>query len=436
MYIKGSSSVEISRSIEDAVRSGRLAPGERLPTVRGLARGLGVSPTTVASVYKTLRTRGLLVGYGRRGTMVSQAPPVVGRLPQAIPAGVRNLAHGNPDPEFLPALGPALRTIDDSHSLYGRELEVDALMRLARRDLERDGVATDCLAVTGGAMDGIERVLGAHLRPGDAVVVEDPGFTSVIDLLGALGLVPVPCAVDDRGLEPQALERALARDARCVIVTPRAQNPTGAAIDAGRAKALRTVLRAHPDVLLIEDDHCAGVAGAALHSPRDRSLAHWAFVRSVSKPLGPDLRLAIVAGDAETIARVQGRQLMGIRWVSHVLQRLAAALWADRATAALLKRAERVYGERRESLVDALARHGIEGHGRSGLNVWIPVPEEAAVMQALLQAGWAVAPGERFRLESGPGIRVTIATLLPQDAEKLAADLARVLGRGGRMATA
>jgi DNA-binding transcriptional MocR family regulator len=233
-------------------------------------------------------------------------------------------------------------------------------------------------------------------------------------------------AIDDSGPLPDALGRALASGVEAVIVTPRAQNPTGAALDAARAKALRAVLARRPAALVVEDDHAGAVAGTppfSLCVGRDR----WALLRSVSKSLGPDLRIAILAGDATTVARVEGRQSVGTGWVSHLLQDAVAALWSDPATLALLAKAASTYAARRNAFLEALAAHGIAGHGRSGMNVWIPVPEEATVVAALAQDGFAVRAGERYRLRSAPAVRITIAGLVPRDAEKVARSLARVL---------
>ncbi len=301
------------------------------------------------------------------------------------------------------------------------------LLRLSRRGFKQDGVPTEALAVVGGALDGIERVLGAQLRRGDRVAVEDPAFSGVLDLLSGLGLVPEPVAIDDSGPLPAGLEATLRRGVQALIVTPRAQNPTGAALDPARVRALRRVLRGFPEVLIIEDDHAGPVAGAPAHTLCDVSRARWAVVRSVSKSLGPDLRLAVLAGDAATVARVEGRQLLGIRWVSHVLQRLVVALWTERGMASHLRGAERTYALRREALLAALREHDIAAGGRSGLNVWVPVPEEASVVSYLLDRGWAVVAGERYRIESPPAIRITTATLEPSEAQRLAADLARAL---------
>ncbi|HYU24200.1 MAG TPA: aminotransferase class I/II-fold pyridoxal phosphate-dependent enzyme, partial [Thermoanaerobaculia bacterium] len=166
------------------------------------------------------------------------------------------------------------------------------------------------------------------------------------------------------------------------------------------------------------------VAGAPYVTLVDAGRARWAVVRSVSKSLGPDLRVALLAGDAATIARVEGRQTLGIRWVSHLLQTLVAALWRDKRVQRQLARAERTYAERRRALLAALSARGIEALGVSGLNVWIPLPEESAAVQALMRKGWAVKAGERYRIRSEPAIRVTTAALDPADAVRFADDLA------------
>src|SRR5260221_8992650 len=98
-HIVGTSAGEIATSIETAIRGGGLQAGDRLPTVRGLAADLGVSPVTVAAAYRRLSDRGLLSAAGRRGTTVSQGPLLPGRVDSPrLPSGVRNLADGNPDP--------------------------------------------------------------------------------------------------------------------------------------------------------------------------------------------------------------------------------------------------------------------------------------------------------------------------------------------------
>jgi DNA-binding transcriptional MocR family regulator len=269
----------------------------------------------------------------------------------------------------------------------------------------------------------VERVLLAWLRPGDRVAVEDPGFPRVFDLVAALGLVAVPVAIDEQGLRPDALATALARGVSACVITPRAQNPTGAALDSGRVRALRALLRDRPEVLVVEDDHAGPVAGVAAHTLVTARRPRWAVVRSVAKSLGPDLRVALLAGDAVTVERVEGRQRLGPGWVSNLLQRLVVDLWADPAVAKNLARATDAYRSRRDAFVDALASRGIVVRAPSGLNVWVPVPDEAAVVRSMLDAGYAVASGARFRIASTPAVRVTTAAL----PERRASAVARAL---------
>ncbi|HEV8650237.1 MAG TPA: aminotransferase class I/II-fold pyridoxal phosphate-dependent enzyme [Actinomycetes bacterium] len=423
-HVRGRGSAEIAASIEVAVREDRLGPGTHLPTVRDLAGELGVSPATVAAAYAALRRRGVVTASGRRGTQVADRPPLPVRPAPPLPAGVHDLATGNPDPALLPAVGPVLPRLDLGARLYDERPDLPALVETASAQLAGDGVPAGPVAVVSGAMDGVERVLATHLRPGDRVAVEDPGYPQVFDLVAALGLVAEPVRLDRGGPLPGVLDRALGRRAAAAVLTPRAQNPTGAALGAERAAELRQVLDGHPGTLVVEDDHAGTVAGAPYRS-LCQGRPRWAVVRSVSKALGPDLRVAVVTGDPDTIGRVEGRQLLGPGWVSHVLQGIVAELWTDQGTAGALERAAAAYADRRATLVGALARHGIAGQGDSGLNVWVPVPEEAGTVALLLEAGWAVAAGERYRLRSGPAVRITVATLRdPAEADRLAATLA------------
>ena len=397
--------------------------------MRALASDLEVSPATVSAAYRALAQRGLVSGNRRHGTVVAAQPPLRVRGRRTVPPDVRDLAHGNPDPGFLPPLEPALARVDPAHVLYGGPAKLNKLVELAGADFGGDGISGD-IAVASGALDAIERVAQAHLRPGDSVVLEDPSWPRIADLVRALGLRIEPVPIDERGFVPDELERRLDRGARAVIATPRGQNPTGGAVDAARGEELRDVLDGHPDVLLVEDDFLAGVAGAP-YVPIHGTTDSWVVIRSLAKALGPDLRVALVAGDPLTINRLEGRQLVGPGWVSHLLQQLAAQVLGSTSTRKLLARAETAYAERRDALVDALATHGIPALGRSGLGVWVPLEEEATTVQQLLGRGWAVSPGERFRFETAPGMRITTTGLEPREADELADAIAEAVGSPG-----
>jgi DNA-binding transcriptional MocR family regulator len=427
--IEANSARELVRNIEAAVASGALAPGQRLPSVRRLAAEVGLSPATVAAGLAELRRRGVVVSEQRRGTRIGEGPPIGSSRPSLpVPAGARDLSRGNPDPALLPDLKLALARLKLPVRLYGETADVPELAALAREQLRADGIPGESLCVVSGALDGIERVLEAHLRPGDRVAVENPGYAALFDLLRARGLSLEAVGVDQHGMCPGGLQDALTRGASAAVITPRGQNPTGAALDERRALELRAVLAAAPQTLVIEDDHLGLVAGSKLQTTVAGGLPHWAATRSVAKSLGPDLRLAVLVGDPQTIARVQGRQRCGPGWVSHILQRLVLSLSSDPAVQALVHRARVTYTERRQRFLACLHSRGIGASGASGLNVWIPVEDETAVVGALLQRGWVVAPGTAYRLSgSAPAIRVTIATLQERHAGRLAAELADVL---------
>jgi DNA-binding transcriptional MocR family regulator len=415
----GRNASDIARDVESAVREGRTAAGVALPPVRELAAALGLSPVTVAAAYRELREKGIARGNGRAGTHITAAPPIGPRPALAVPDGVRNLMVGSPDPALL----PRLPVVTPPARLYGDPPVTPRLADLAAGRLRADGIDPAHLAVVGGALDGVERVLGAWLRPGDRVAMEDPGYPPAADLLGAMDLRVAPMPVDEFGVRPDALRGVLARGCQAVLFTPRAQAPTGAAWDRARAAELAEVLATRPDVLVISDDHAGPVSGAGAHSVAGGA-QRWATIRSVSKSLGPDLRLAVLAGDAVSVSRVEGRQALGTGWVSFLLQETVAELWEDPAVGRLLARAAAAYAERRGYLLDALARRGIPATGRSGLAVWVPVADEPAATTALLQRGWAVAPGERFRTASPPAIRIGTGTLTSDEASRLAADIA------------
>ncbi|WP_431041001.1 aminotransferase class I/II-fold pyridoxal phosphate-dependent enzyme [Streptomyces sp. P1-3] len=425
--ITGADAKGIAASIERGVAGGALAPGAALPPVRRLAERLGVSPGTVATTYKELRRRGIVVTRGRGGTVVASAPAVASRRPPTVPEGVRDLAGGHPDPAFLPALLPPARLSPGARS-HRSTPRLPHLEELTRGWYEADGVPSGHITFAHSALDCVARLLSVELRPGDAVAMEDPGYHHLLDLVPALGLRSVPVAVDDEGIRPEALRAALRAGARAVICSPRSQNPYGGCFSAGRRDALLEVLAEAPEVLVVENDHAADIAGAPLRTLTAGGPARWAQVRTVTKYLGTDLRWAALACDPTTLARHDGRLLLTSGWVSHVLQETVTRLMADPATQELVGRARTAYAERRTALIGELAARGIAAHGASGLNVWVPVRDEAAVVNGLRTHGWWVAAGARFRLAAAPGVRITTAGLTPADAARLAADFAAVLG--------
>ncbi|MFF3416921.1 aminotransferase class I/II-fold pyridoxal phosphate-dependent enzyme [Streptomyces sp. NPDC002698] len=425
--ISGTTAKGIAASVERGVTEGALEPGTALPPVRGLAERLGVSPGTVATAYKELRRRAIVVTRGRGGTVVAAAPAVASRRPPRVPDGLRDMAGGHPDPALLPVLVPPSRLSPGARSHRGTP-RLARLEEAVRDWLEPDGVPSEHVTFAHGALDLIGRLLSVELRPGDAVAMEDPGYHHLLDLVTALGLRTVPVAVDDQGIRPDALRTALRTGVRAMVCSPRAQNPCGGSFSAGRRDALVDVLREVPDVLVVENDHASSVAGVPLRTLTAGGLNRWVHVRTVSKFLGTDLRWAAAACDSTTLARHDGRMLLTSGWVSHLLQETVLGLMTDESTRALVGRAQETYTLRRDALLREFADRGTQAHGVSGLNVWVPVRDESAVVNGLRSYGWWVAAGARFRTSAAPGVRISVAELSAADAVRLASDFAAVLG--------
>ena len=435
--ISGPTARDVATSIEHAVAAGDLPPGGVLPSIRALAAHLDVANGTVARAYARLRDRGIVVTDGRRGTRVRRRSPATPRqhLGLELPAGTVDLSLGNPDPALLPDLGPHLAAAATAAGLYGEDPMPHVHPGLA--DVLTARAASDGLpvaamagpAIVSGALDGIERALAVHLRPGDAVAVEDPGWPNLLDLVTALGLRPVPMPIDEDGPTVDGLADLLGR-VEAVVVTSRAQNPTGAAVTPPRRDHLRELLAGWSG-LVVEDDHGGEASGVPLAALAGVG-AHWVVVQSLSKSWGPDLRIAAMFGDPVTVRQVSGRLRLGPGWVSRILQHTAWALLTDDRARATVAAAARDLTGRRDDLVRGLAEDGIAARGRSGLNVWVPVGDETVVVAGLLARGWGVAPGARYRLDSPPGIRVTAAAVPhPAMARRFAADLAAVVGVPG-----
>ena len=424
--MRGTNAAELVADVERKVSEGILQPGDRLPPVRRLAEELILAPNTVAAAYRRLGERGIVVGRGRNGTFIAPRPPVATPVEPEITEGLVDLALGNPDPALLPDFGLAPR---GDPVLYGHESFDQDLHKLAASSFASDDVPPDHLSVVSGALDGLERILSAHLRAGDRVAIEDPAFFSVIDLLGALGLIPVPVAIDDIGLQPEPLARAVESGISAIVHTPRGQNPFGSAMSEARRDDLVALIGSAPDVLIVEDDFASVVSGAPYVTIAGQDRSSWAVMRSAAKTFAPDLRLAYFAADETTVRRVEGRQRLGPGWVSHMLQRTVAGLMDDPSVARQLNEAAGTYAARRVALIDALAAQGIASHGRSGLNVWIPVDDEQLVVSEMRDRGFAVRAGDRFRLRAAPGIRVTTAALPVDQASGVADALSATLGQ-------
>jgi DNA-binding transcriptional MocR family regulator len=442
----------LATAVGRLIRSGDLPAGSRLPTVRVLARALGVSPTTVGGAWRSLAQVGVIETRGRNGSFVNGAsaagqPARFWRLAGGAGHFARDLSAGIPDPALLPPLGPALAHVDGQPPLSGYldSPVLPTLENLVREAWSASGTGEpEAMTIIDGSLDGVDRVLASLVHFGDRVAVENPTFPPFLDLLDVLGAVPVPVAADDEGVLPDALDAALTgTGARVALLQPRAHNPTGASMSPGRARAVADVVARSPDAVVIEDDHSGAVAVAAPVSVMAHLPDRTVMIQSFSKSHGPDLRLAALGGPADIVEPLVARRHLGASWSSRFLQQLLVGMLTDPACVAAVERARTVYAERRSALLDALAARGVTASGRDGINLWVDVDDERDALVALAAQGIGVAPGSAFMVATGAAdpasaggvgdhIRITTSVLPVEDVDTVAdavADAARPRAR-------
>jgi len=418
----------IASAISRLITTGVLAPGSRLPTVRELARGLAISPTTVGQAWQTLAAAGVVESRGRLGTFVRIAPRPRGpRRDRRITAGPGHfrldLSTGTPDPDLLPDLAPILARVG-SRELTTSYLADPVVPALEEELRESWPFSPQALTVVDGAMDALDRVTGVVVRLGDRVVVENPCFPPLLDLLDQVGAEPIGLPVDDQGLVPADLVRVLDSKPVAVYLQPRAQNPSGASMTPARARKLAAVLRG-TGVVVIEDDHAGDISSSPPVSLGVFLPDQTVHIRSFSKSHSPDLRIAAVGGAGRVVTDVANRRLLGPGWTSRLLQHVLVELLADRATVGAVACARRCYAERRLSLVSALGAHGVVTHGTDGINLWVSVHDEQTALVRLAAAGIGASPGTPFLVspDGGDHLRLTVG-LVRDGFEQLAAIVA------------
>ncbi|MEO8737906.1 MAG: PLP-dependent aminotransferase family protein, partial [Edaphobacter sp.] len=340
---------QIANAVCQAIRSGQLKPGDRLPTVRALATGLGVSLTTVTTAFKSLTESGWTRGEIGRGTFVEErggyeilassvsmpaarvSPRInspwrkralvssMERLRSSFPTAA-NCSFGGPDPSLLPLKIIRRHWLAVFNDVTNRDLQyktvspLESLAEVLSARLVADGIPVTSRDILVGssaqqfmvlATDVISRLGGS---PEPVVAVEQPGYYTIFDAWDHAGVQMMGIETDGNGARPESVESAILSGANAVLLTPRAHNPTGACWTPARLQALGDVLSRHPHVFAIEDDHFGDIAndrsGSLLADARieDRVI----YIRSFSKSIAPDLRLSVAAARAPLKTLLEG----------------------------------------------------------------------------------------------------------------------------------
>lgn len=420
----------IADAIDEDVRSGRLQPGDRLPTHRELARRLGVNVVTITRAYAEAARRGLISGEVGRGTFVRARDDATTPLTRLqTHAHAIDMALNVPAPDgdvvdlrpFLAswARRPEQVPLFTSYFSHGLPEHREAGARWVRA-LTGHAVDAGRVSVCSGAQHALTTVLMTIAAPDDVLLTEDLCYPGMIALASLLRLRLASVATDRGGLLPDAFEAAARRTrARALYVMPSISNPTGTVLSTERREAIVAVARRH-DVAILED-HTYGFLVEPT-SPPLLALAPeltW-FVESTSKSLAAGLRIGyLVAPEtpehAVTMSRVAGT-IAATTWMAAPMMAALAAQWIEGGTAARLVESKRRAAALRRGLFDARLGHlGTVSHPAS-CHVWLRLPSPwsgesfAARAHAL---GVGVTSAESFvvgRREAPAAVRVCLGT--------------------------
>jgi GntR family transcriptional regulator/MocR family aminotransferase len=481
-----SSDVPLARQLADhlgdLIQTGRLAPDVRLPATREAATAIGVARRTVAVAYEMLTTRGLVSAHVGRGTFVTPRPrpgiaPVgaaPARLPRTfawaglfarattapLPAAMRQSAGigpvpfdfrgGRVDPSTLPA--------EDLRWAFARPFQVRARLRAlaahhdphgwpplraeVARHLTARGIACDPVdvAIVNGLQQAIDLAARLLVEPGDAVVLEQPGYFGAALAFAGRGADILGVEVDGDGLDTERLARILRlRRVKLVYVTPATQCPTGVALSPARRDALLTLADEH-QVPIFEDDYdnelrYAGPALPALKAT-DRA-GQILYAGTFSKILFPGLRLGYVVAARPLLERLVTARAIADFGSGVVEQAALATLLATRGLERHLRRVRKLYAERLATLLVALADAMPEGTRwttpHSGHLVWVTLPpgiDPDRLQHAAVARGIAYGRGEAFFHRGDRGgehLALSFAALEPDVIREGTARLAAVV---------
>lgn len=366
---RGPLGVQIQDRVRAAIRDGRLAAGERLPSTRRLAEQLGVSRGTVVDVYEQLLAEGYVESTAGSGTRV--AASAGGEQHQVRPHYAPSISEPRPDVDFeygIPdlssvpladwawAVSEATRTLPTAElgdEAPAGSIHLRAVVTAYHRRVRAGCAAAEDAIVVAGFRQGLALTLATLANHGyERVALEDPGPREHDVIARRAGLEPVPVPVDCDGLD---VGRLFESGARAVLLTPAHQCPTGVVLGPGRRRELRA-WAAQVDGLVIEDDYDAEFRydRQPVGSLQGLDPDHVIALGSVSKTLAPAIRLGWVFAPRRFVDGIVDEKRLNSRGAPGLDQEALALLMESGRYDRHLRRMREIYRARRDALVGAI----------------------------------------------------------------------------------
>jgi len=437
---------QLYRALAGQIRSGALAPGEKVPSKRRLAEHLGVSLTTVERSYALLTAEGYLESYPRSGyraarLLTAPAVPAPVSLPRPAPAEGfldERFSTSAVDTSVFPYATWAKllkEAVYGSPDLLGRgEGQGDWALRAALADFLHQYRGVRCTpeqVVLGAGLEGAMWVL-LQLLPDAVFALEDPGYAALRRLLDNLRRPWVPVGVDERGMDPRALGES---GADVAYVTPSHQFPLGVAAPVGRRSELLAWAYQGPGRYLIEDDYDSEFRYASRPIPAMQGLDRGGrviYVGTFSRTLAPSIRVAYLILPPALLESYRARFGHAACTVSRFEQAALARFLASGAYSRHLRRVGQLYRRRRDALVSVLSPWGEVRGAEAGLHLLFTLPgrEEGDLTERARRRGIRVRALAEYcaGADPRPGSLVLGFAGLPEgEAPQAAADLRRAL---------
>lgn len=396
----------------DDIRSGRLAPGTRLPTHRQLAADHGLALVTASRVYTELEAMGLVSGETGRGTFVREIalPPGQGSGQMNVAAGLLDLNFNYPS---LPGQADLLRTALRQLALSG---DLEALLRYqphAGRLHERAAVARHLLnrgltveaeqvLVVSGAQHGLAVTLMALLKPGDVIAVDALTYSGFKVLAETLHLEILAVPVTPAGPDLQALQTLCRqRPVRAVYCMPTLHNPLGWVMEMSQREQLVSIARQH-NLMIIEDAAYAFLVENPPPPLATLAPERTVYVGGLSKSIATGLRVGFIAAPPAWV-KVLERTIMATTWnVPGVMSAIAVA-WIEDGTVAQLEAQKRQDARARQALAAQVLKGLATISHPTSYFLWLPLAEEVRADQVamiLQREGVSVSTAEPFAVSA------------------------------------
>ncbi|WP_368757864.1 PLP-dependent aminotransferase family protein [Klebsiella sp. P1CD1] len=391
-----------------AIRSGQLPAGSRLPTHRTLAAGERLSLATATRVYRELEEMGLVSGETGRGTFVRDLslPPGHGVDQQVVAADVVDLNFNYPSlPEQGDALREALRQLAmagdiDSHLRYQPHAGRLAEREIIARHLTCQHFTPDAenVLIVNGAQHGLAVTVMGLLRPGDVVAVDALTYSGfkVLAALYHLELAAIPCRPE--GPDLQALHTLCQqRRVRAVYTMPTLHNPLGWVLNTGQRQALADLARQH-DLLIIEDAAYARLVSRPPPPVISYAPERTVYVTGFSKNIATGLRVGGVISPPRYRPEIE-RAIRATTWNTPTLISSLICAWIEDGTVARFEMQKRQDARQRQQVArEVLCGLPVVSHPDSYF-VWLPLGEESRadrLANALMERRISVSTAEPF----------------------------------------